>query len=96
VSHLEGFTQYIDELQKCMILDRAYHRPLPDERGSLLVLAQKYYVHAGKSGIYTRKRGLDRNTNKELLLKHIRANRTEGARLADLLQVLPSHSENQV
>lgn len=60
------------------------------------MLCQKYYLHAGKSGVYTRKRGLDRNTNKELLLKHIRASKTEGARLSDLLQVLPSLSENQV
>lgn len=60
------------------------------------MLCQKYYLHAGKSGVYTRKRGLDRETNKELLLKHIRASRREGARLADLLQVLPSLSENQV
>lgn len=59
------------------------------------MLCQKYYVHAGKSGVYTRKRGLDRNTNKELLLKHIRANPL-GARLSELCQVLPSLSENQV
>lgn len=60
------------------------------------MLCQKYYRHAGKSGVYTRRLGLDRDTNKELLLKHIRANKTEGARLADLRQVLPSLSENQV
>ena len=65
-------------------------------RTTQYMLCQKYYLHAGKSGVYTRKRGLDRNTNKELLLKHIRANLIEGARLSDLRQVLPSLSENQV
>lgn len=60
------------------------------------MLCQKYYLHAKKSGVYTRKRGLDRDTNKELLLKHVRANKTEGARLSDLRQVLPSLSEDQV
>lgn len=60
------------------------------------ILCQMFYRQAGKSGVYTRKLGLDRDTNKELLLKHIRANKTEGARLSDLLQVLPSLSENQV
>jgi ATP-dependent DNA helicase RecG len=60
------------------------------------ILCQKYYIHSGKSGVYTRKQGLDRDTNKELLLKHIRANKTEGARLSDLRQVLPSLSERQV
>ncbi len=59
------------------------------------MLCQKYYLHAGKSGVYTRKRGLDRNTNKELILKHIFAN-PHGARLSELCQVLPSLSENQV
>jgi len=33
---------------------------------------------------------------KELLLKHIRTNKTEGARLSDLCQVLPALSERQV
>ncbi len=65
-------------------------------RSTQYLLCQKYYLHVGKSGVYTRKLGLDRNTNKELLLKHIRANKIEGARLADLRQVLPSLSENQV
>src|ERR1700690_2239180 len=59
------------------------------------MLCQKYYLHAGKSGVYTRKRGLDRNTNKELLLKHIHAN-PQGARLSELCQVLPALSEDQV
>jgi ATP-dependent DNA helicase RecG len=60
------------------------------------MLCKQYYLHAKKSGIYTRKQGLDRGTNKELLLKHIRANKTEGARLSDLCQVLPALSERQV
>jgi ATP-dependent DNA helicase RecG len=58
------------------------------------MLCQKYYLYAGKSGVYTRKKGLDRETNKELLLKHIRAN--SGSRLSDLCQVLPSLSEDQI
>ena len=59
------------------------------------MLCRKYYLHAGKSGVYTRKRGLDRNTNKQLLLKHVREN-SQGARLSELCQVLPALSENQV
>lgn len=65
-------------------------------RSAQYMLCQKYYLHAKKSGVYTRKRGLDRNTNKELILKHIRINSTDGARLSDLRQVLPFLSENQV
>jgi ATP-dependent DNA helicase RecG len=43
----------------------------------------------GKKGAYTHKRGLDRNTNKTLLLKHIQDNASEGATLDELKQVLP-------
>lgn len=65
-------------------------------KGAKCMLCQKYYIHVGKSGVYTRKLGLDRETNKELLLKHIRANAKEGARFSDLCQVLPSLSRRQV
>jgi ATP-dependent DNA helicase RecG len=60
------------------------------------ILGRRYYAAAGKKGVYTRKRGLDRETNKELLLKHIRENATTGSRLDELLQVLPSLSRYQV
>jgi ATP-dependent DNA helicase RecG len=56
------------------------------------ILSRKYYTFVDKKGEYTRKRGLDRETNKVLLLKHIRRHRMEGAPLKDLLQVLPSLS----
>ena len=45
---------------------------------------------------YTRRRGLDKETNKELLLKHIRENSKVGSKLYDLCQVLPSLSKSQV
>jgi ATP-dependent DNA helicase RecG len=50
----------------------------------------------GKSGAYTRKRGLDRETNKELLLKHIVTHTQTGSRLQELMQVLPTLSKDQV
>ena len=43
-----------------------------------------------------RKRGLDRETNKALLLKHIRDSGREGATLEELRQVLPSLSSHSV
>lgn len=46
--------------------------------------------------MYTRKKDLDRETNKELLVKHIRDNAEQGSRLVDLMQVLPSLSRRQV
>lgn len=65
-------------------------------RGVRYLLARRYYVIAGKKGVYTRDRGLDRSTNKALLLKHIRDNAAEGARLAELAQVLPALSEGRI
>ncbi len=64
-------------------------------RGKFM-LGRRYYASVGKKGVYTRKRGLDRETNKELLLKHIRENAEAGSRLDELLQVLPSLSRYQV
>jgi ATP-dependent DNA helicase RecG len=65
-------------------------------RGTRYILSQRLYDYMGKKGVYTAKRGLDRATNKELLLKHIRDNRKEGSPLRDLRQVLPQLSDGQV
>jgi ATP-dependent DNA helicase RecG len=46
----------------------------------------------GKRADYTRKRGLDRDTKKALLLKHLRHNGEEGASLSELCEVLPSET----
>lgn len=60
------------------------------------VLARNLYAVAGKSGVHTRVVGLDRETNKELLLKHIRANRDNGTPFKELQQVLPGHTRGQI
>ncbi len=65
-------------------------------RGVKYVLSRRYYTMAGEKGIYTRKKGLDRETNKTLLLKHIKENRKTGSRLQELRQVLPALSKDQV
>ena len=49
-----------------------------------------------EKGAYTRKKGLDRETNKALLLKHIKENRGSGSRLKELIQVLPALTMPQV
>jgi ATP-dependent DNA helicase RecG len=59
-------------------------------------LARGLYKAAGKIGSRTRFIGLDKRTNKELLLKHIRENGLNGAPLAELQQVLPGHSRRQI
>lgn len=65
-------------------------------RSARLLLSRRFYRQIGKAGIYTRKRGLDRQANKELLLKHIQDNRKEGSPLRELRQVLPALSRDQV
>ncbi|MBK8015060.1 MAG: putative DNA binding domain-containing protein [Deltaproteobacteria bacterium] len=65
-------------------------------RGVRHLLAPRYYKAIGKPGAYTRKRGLDRDTNKALLLKHVKSTGSEGCPLGDLLEVLPGLSRAQV
>ncbi len=65
-------------------------------RGARYLLSRGLYASLGKRGTYTRELGLDRQTNKELLLRHIRDNNAEGSPLKDLRQVLPALSGPQV
>ena len=65
-------------------------------RGTQYMLSRRFYDFVGLRGVYTRRRGLDRETNKALLEKHIRDNSAEGSRLEELMQVLPSQSRSQV
>lgn len=65
-------------------------------RGAKYVLSRRFYSFLGKKGAYTRERGLDRDTNKALLLKHIKESGSEGAKLSDLQQVLRDLSRAQV
>lgn len=60
------------------------------------VLARNLYEAVGKSGVHTRRVGLDRETNKELIVKHIRENGDKGTPLKELLQVLPGKSRSQI
>ena len=60
------------------------------------MLSRKYYEFVDRKGDYTRKRGLDRETNKQLLLKHIKDNKNQGSQFRDLKEVLPSLSRDQV
>ncbi len=65
-------------------------------RGVKYILSRRYYDMVDEKGSYTRKKGLDRKTNKALLLKHIKENNDDGSRLKELMQVLPALSKGQV
>lgn len=65
-------------------------------RGTRYLLSRRFYRFMGRGGAYTRKRGLDRETNKTLLLRHIEDSCESGTRLDELQQVLPGLSRHQV
>ena len=65
-------------------------------RGRRYLLSRSLYSSLGRAGAYTRKRGLDRETNKALLMQHLTDCGAEGAPIRDLLQVLPAQSRGQV
>lgn len=61
-------------------------------RGIRYMLSEALYASLGAKGTYTRQRGLDRDTNKALLLKHLMKQGEQGAPVSELQQVLPTHS----
>jgi ATP-dependent DNA helicase RecG len=65
-------------------------------RGVRYLLSRRFYRFLGKPGVYTRRRGLDRETNKMLLLKHIQDSASTGATFSELQEVLPGLSRYQV
>jgi ATP-dependent DNA helicase RecG len=65
-------------------------------RGVRYLLSRRFYRFVGKPGVYTRKRGLDRETNKALLLQHLRHEPAKGSPLSELQQVLPALSRDQL
>jgi ATP-dependent DNA helicase RecG len=59
-------------------------------------LSSRFYKKVGRPGEYTRLKGLDRDTNKELILKHLEQTGKPGAPLSELWQVLPHLSRDQI
>ena len=60
------------------------------------ILARSLYSAAGKTGVHTRIVGLDRETNKELLVKHIENSGEKGTPFKELQQVLPGLNRSQI
>lgn len=84
----KGFENRVARLIDLGIIERG--------KGRTFMLSRRFYEFVGKTGDYTRKKGLDREHNLALLKKHIEDNATNGARLEDLRQVLPSLPETTV
>jgi ATP-dependent DNA helicase RecG len=67
-----------------------------ERSGRKVLLSRRYFELAGRAGVHTRKQGLDRDTNKALLLKHIESVSSEGARFDEFTQVLPHLLPSQI
>ena len=65
-------------------------------RGTRLLLSRRFYRHLAEAGVYTRKRGLDRETNKALLVRHLEESGTAGSPMSELQQVLPAVARGQL
>ncbi len=61
-----------------------------------LILSRGMYRYLGQPGTYTRYAGLDRETHKQLILKHIKDTGTKGASLSEFRQVLPQLTDPQI
>lgn len=57
--------------------------------GKKLIFSRRYYEMKGLAGVHTRKRGLGKEADLQLLLKHIRSCAPRGCALSELQQVLP-------
>jgi ATP-dependent DNA helicase RecG len=65
-------------------------------KGTRYILSQRFYAALGSKGVYTRKRGLDHETNKALLEQHLRRQGEVGSPLSELRQVLPALAEGTI
>lgn len=65
-------------------------------KGVRHLLSRRFYTMIGEKGAYTRRKGLDHETNKQLLLKHLRGVSSGGCPMAELQQVLPALSRAHV
>lgn len=65
-------------------------------RGVKYILSRRFAEFLGDPATYTRQRGLDRATNKELLVRHIELQKKKGSTLSEIAQVLPQLTIAQV
>ncbi|MYB38173.1 MAG: transcriptional regulator [Gammaproteobacteria bacterium] len=79
-----------------LLIDAGVVESVGRGRGTRYLLSRRYYRFAGKPGAYTQRRGLDRHASQALLLSHIEAAGQRGCPMAELQEVLPGLSRNQI
>lgn len=78
------------------LLDHGVIERVGSGRGTRYIPARQFYAFLKSKGTYTRRKGLDREMNKALLLKHIEDNKATGSTMGEFLQVLRGHSREQI
>jgi ATP-dependent DNA helicase RecG len=98
LDHLHRDQVLPDHLKACLpgLVSTGAVESIGRGRGARFILARSLYAALGSKGVYTRKKGLDRGTNKALLLKHIRDNASTGARMQEFRPVLPALDRKSV
>jgi ATP-dependent DNA helicase RecG len=98
LDHLRREQSLPEHLKACLpgLLAAGAVESIGRGRGTRYILARGLYAALGSKGAYTRTKGLDRGTNKALLLKHIRDNVASGAQMEEFRQVLPALSRSQI
>lgn len=86
-----AFRARLEPLEKHGVIERVGRG-----RGTKYILSKTFYEFVGTPAAYTRSRGLDRQTNKELLAQHLRARAGKGSSFGELSQVLPALSRQQM
>ena len=83
----EGLRDRIERLLELGVIERVGRG-----RGARLLLSRSLYAAMGATGAYTRKKSLDHESNKALVLKHLQDNSGKGSPISELHQVLPALS----
>ena len=78
------------------LLDQGIIERVGRGRGVRFLLSRRFYRFLGRPGVYTRKRGLDRETNKALLLQHLQDAFPEGSAMWEIEQVVPHLSRAMI
>ena len=87
----EALKPLVDRLVADGLLER-----ISRGRGARLILSRTFSHAIGESAAYTRRRGLDQDECKLLLLKHLERKGENEAPLTELAQVLPSKTKRQI
>lgn len=65
-------------------------------RSRKVMLSERFYRYLGEPGAYTRKRGLGKEAEKELLVAHLSTAGSQGAKVEELAQVLPNRQRRHI